>query len=85
MSPELPYLAAGTLSLIAHTKAAGHLPSTALKTATATVVLVIVASATSGSKLGPLMHAIGLLLLMGAVFQFGKAFNFSFPTTPKKA
>jgi hypothetical protein len=66
--PELPYLGAGTITLIGATRRDGKFPADGLKAVAATVGLTIVASATATTKLAPLVHAIGLLLFMAAIY-----------------
>jgi dolichol kinase len=67
MNPELPFLGAGAVSVIGGAIAEKHWPSNGLKAVVGTVALVIAASATSGTRIAPLVHAIGLLLLLTAV------------------
>jgi len=67
MSPELPYLAAGGVAIAGGAIAEKKWPSNGVKALLGTVVLVIVASATAGSRVAPLVHAVGLLLLLTAV------------------
>jgi hypothetical protein len=64
--PELPYLAAGGVSLMGGAIAEHKWPSNSLKAVIGTVGLVIIASATAGTRIAPLVHAIGLLLLLAA-------------------
>ncbi len=75
MSPELPFLAAGAVAVVGGTKKYGHFPPNGLSAVIGTVVLVIAASATANTHLAPLMHAIGLLLLMGALYGATKDFQ----------
>ena len=65
--PELPYLAAGAVSIIGGARRSNGWPATGGKVIIATIVLTIVASATNNSKMAPLVHAFGLLLLLVAV------------------
>jgi hypothetical protein len=67
MSPELPFLAAGGVAIAGGAIAEKKWPSNGVKALVGTVVLVVIASASAGSKLAPLVHAIGLLLLLAAV------------------
>ena len=67
MSPELPYLAAGGVAIIGGAIGEKHWPSNGTRALIGTVVLTIVASATGGTRIAPLVHAIGLLLLLTAV------------------
>lgn len=67
MSPETPFLAAGAVTLIGGTARHKGLPENALVSTVGTVALVIVASATSGTPIAPLVRAIGLLVLLSAI------------------
>jgi hypothetical protein len=67
VSPELPFLGAGTVAIVGGAIAEKHWPSNGLKAVIGTVALVIAASATAGTRIAPLVHAIGLLLLLTAV------------------
>ena len=63
----MPYLAAGAVAFVgglAHDK---KLPAETTRVVIGTVALVIVASASDGTALGPLVHAFGLLILLVAV------------------
>jgi hypothetical protein len=76
MRPELPYLAAGGIALVTGVKREGKFPADGMNAAIATTVLVTVASATANTKMAPLVHAIGLLVLMAAIFGAARIFNF---------
>lgn len=65
--PEMPYLAAGVITFIGGVRQANGWPPNAGKAVLATLVLVIVASATAGSKIAPLVRAFGILLILVAV------------------
>lgn len=67
MRPELPYLAAGGVTIVGGAIAQKSWPTNTTKVLIGTVVLVLVASATADSKLAPLVHAFGLLVLLSAV------------------
>lgn len=75
MRAEMPYLAAGAVSIIGGTAREGRFPSHGINAVIGTVVLVIAASATSETKMAPLVRAIGLLLLMTTVMAAVPAFN----------
>ena len=75
MSPELPILAAGAISIIGGIKREGHFPTNGLNAVVGTVVLVIAASATANTRVAPLVHAIGLLVLLGAVYGTVRKFQ----------
>jgi peptidoglycan/LPS O-acetylase OafA/YrhL len=65
--PEMPYLAAGAVAIAGGTAKQGHFPSNGISALTATAVVVVLASATAGTKVAPIVRAIGLLLLMATV------------------
>lgn len=67
MSPETPFLAAGAIAIGGGVAREGKWPAEGMSALVGTVVLVIIASATAGSKIAPLVRAIGLLLLLTAV------------------
>lgn len=67
MRPEFPYLAAGAVSIAGAAKHEKAWPKEAPRAIIGTVALVIIASATSDTPLAPLVHAIGLLVLLIAV------------------
>ncbi len=67
MSAELPYLAAGAVAIGGGVAREGKWPEEGTKALIGTVVLVIIASATDGSRIAPLVRAIGLLLLLTSV------------------
>lgn len=67
MSPEFPYLAAGGVAIAGGAIAEKKWPSNGVKALVGTIALVVVASATTGSRIAPLVHAVGLLLLLAAV------------------
>ena len=75
MNPELPFLAAGTVSIIGGAIAEKKWPTNGLKAVVGTVALVIAASATGNTRIAPLIHAIGLLLLLTAVMAAVKQIN----------
>jgi len=65
--PELPFLAAGAVAITGGAIKEHGWPSNATNAVIGTVVLTVVASASANSRIGPLVHAIGLLLLLGSV------------------
>lgn len=62
----MPFLAAGAVTLVGGAMREKRWPSNSTKSIIGTVVLVLVASATTGSKIAPLVRAIGLLFLLAA-------------------
>jgi dolichol kinase len=86
--PELPFLAAGTVAIIGGSIRHHGWPPNSDKAILGTVALTLVASATSNSRVGPLVHAIGLLLLLTAIMSAVNAVNASkekpATTTPRK-
>ena len=67
MQPEMPYLAAGGIALAGGVIRDKSFPANGVKSVMGTIVLVVVASATANSPLAPLVHAIGMLLVLGAL------------------
>jgi dolichol kinase len=67
MRPELPFLAAGAVTIIGASYKAKHWPANGARSIIGTVALVVVTSATEGTALAPLVHAFGLLVLLVAV------------------
>jgi peptidoglycan/LPS O-acetylase OafA/YrhL len=80
MRPEFPFLAAGGIALIGGAKAEGKWPDNWASVLIGTVVLVVVASATAGTKVAPLVRAIGLLLVVTTILAAVKTAD-----TSKKA
>ena len=66
MRPEMPFLAAGAVTIIGAAVKEKHWPEKAGRSIVGTVALVILASATTDTPLAPLVHAIGLLLFLVA-------------------
>lgn len=66
MRPEMPFLAAGAVTLIGGSIKEKHWPKNAARSVVGTVALVVLASAATDTPLAPLVHAIGLLLLLVA-------------------
>ena len=66
MRPELPFLAAGAVAIAGGVAAEHKWPSDSTKAILGTVGLTIIASATEGTVAAPLVHAIGLLILLAA-------------------
>jgi hypothetical protein len=75
MRPEMPYLAAGSVAIVGGIAREGRFPREGINSVIGTVVLVIIASATAGSRIAPLVRAIGFILLLGAVFGAVPAFQ----------
>lgn len=75
MRPEMPYLAAGAAALVGGIAKNKSFPPNALPAVIGTAILVIAASTTAGTRVAPLVRAIGLLLLMAAVFAATKQFK----------
>ena len=64
MSPEFPFIASGVLLLIGGAARNGGFPQDAIKSLAGTAVLALVASATNGTKIAPVVRALGLLYLL---------------------
>lgn len=73
MRPELPFLAAGAVSVIGGAIEKGAWPDNIARSLIGTVVLVVVASATADTRFAPLVRAIGLLLLLTAIMAAVRA------------
>lgn len=67
MRPEMPFLAAGAVAITGGAIKERKWPSNATTAVIGTVVLTLAASATANTRVAPLVHAIGLLLLLSAV------------------
>ena len=67
MRPEFPFLAAGAISLAAGAKRERGFPSNGMTAVIATVALVIIASATAGSRSAPIVRAFGMIALLATV------------------
>lgn len=62
----MPYLAAGAIAIGGGAIKNHGWPSNTLNAVIGTVALVILASATSGTRIAPLVRAVGLLLMLAA-------------------
>ena len=67
MRPEMPFLAAGAVAIAGGAIKEKKWPAHTASSIIGTVVLVVAASATAGTRVAPLVHAIGLLLLLTAI------------------
>lgn len=67
MRPELPFLAAGGIAIAGGMAREKKWPSEGAGALIGTLILVVVASATAGTRIAPLVRAIGLLLLLAVV------------------
>ena len=68
MNPEIPYLTAGAIAVIGGTAKAKHFPPPGITGAVfGTIILVVLASASTGTKMEPLVRAVGMLVLLVAV------------------
>lgn len=77
MRPELPFLAAGAITLAGGAIKEKKWPKDSNKAIIATVGLVVVASATGNTKVAPLVSAIGMLFLLAATLATVKTVNAS--------
>lgn len=73
MRPEMPYLAAGAIAITGGAIKNHGWPANTLTSVIGTVALVIIASATSDTKIAPLVRAVGLLVLLSAFMAAVKA------------
>ena len=78
MRPEFPFLAAGAISLAAGAKRERGFPSNGMTAVIATVALVIIASATAGSRIAPIVRAFGMIALLATIMA-------AVPTFTRKA
>lgn len=67
MRPELPFLAAGVVSVIGGAIQEKKWPANTGRAAIGTVVLVLAASASANTRVAPLVQAVGLLLLLTSI------------------
>ena len=74
LRPEMPYLAAAGVTVAASTYASGHLPALG-KVALGVIGIIVVASATTGTKLAPVMQALGYLVLLAVLMRSATMFN----------
>ena len=75
MRPEMPFIAAGAIALGTGVARDGRFPDEGVNAIMGTVGLMIVASATEGTSIAPLIRAIGLLLLLSSVMAAVNTFN----------
>ncbi len=73
MRPEMPFLAAGAVSVIGGAIKEKKWPKHTVRAIIGTVVLVVAASATANTRVAPLVNAIGLLLLLTSVMSAVRA------------
>jgi hypothetical protein len=67
MNVEMPFLLTGAVVLVGGTARDKGWPKEGFNAIIATTVLVILSSLTNGTDFAPLVHAIGLLMLLSAV------------------
>lgn len=79
MAPELPFIGAGLIALVTGVRREGGFPANGIRMLVALSVLVIVATATSGTKLSPLIRALGVVLLITSLIAFGQTLNMPKP------
>jgi peptidoglycan/LPS O-acetylase OafA/YrhL len=65
--PELPFLAAGGVAVVGGFAREKHWPKEGTAALIGTGVTVIVASATAGTRIAPIVRAMGLLILLVSV------------------
>lgn len=83
-NPEMPFLAAGTVAMLGGIARNKSWPANGSRAVVATIAMVTVASASKGTKIEPLVRAIGLLVLMTAVIMAVPYFNGEKSRTKKK-
>ncbi len=69
----MPFLAAGAVTLIGGAIKEKAWPKNSVRAVIGTVVLVVVASATTNTRVAPLVHAVGLLLLLTSIMSAVRA------------
>lgn len=75
MNPEMPFLLAGGVAIAGGVAREKGFPKNGTIAVVGTVALVILASATANTPVAPLVRAIGLLVLLGAVMSAVPAFT----------
>lgn len=73
MRPEMPFLAAGAVSVIGGAIREKKWPDNTARAAVGTIVLVVAASATTNTRVAPLVNAVGLLLLLTSIMAAVRA------------
>ena len=73
MGPEVPFIGATIVALVSAVRLEGRWPDGGIKTLVAAAVVVVIASASAGTSLAPLVRALGLATLMASVLAFGKS------------
>lgn len=66
MSTEVLFILAGGIAIVGAVRKTGSWPANGVKSVIATAVLVLLASATNGTKVGPLIRAFGIVLVITA-------------------
>lgn len=84
MAPEWLYAGAGAVAIAGAIRKEGRWPANGVKSVLTTALLVLVVSALDGTRLAPLLRAIGALLLMAAVYAAVRANARHFVPTKKK-
>jgi peptidoglycan/LPS O-acetylase OafA/YrhL len=77
----MPFLAAGAIAITGGVAREHGWPKEGLRALVATIILVVLTSATADTKIAPLVRAIGLLTVMIAIIAAVPAFNT--PTSKK--
>lgn len=75
MRPELPYLAAGAISITGGVARTHGWPPEGLRALVATIILVVITSATAETRIAPLVKAFGFLVVLVAIIAAVPAFN----------
>jgi len=74
-TPELPFIGAGVVALVGGVKREGKFPEKGVIAVVGVVLLVLVTSATANTRIAPVVHAFGILTLIGAVFGTVRIFQ----------
>lgn len=75
MAPEFPFLAAGAIAIVGGYRREGQFPKDGMRAVLATIVLVLIASATTNSRFAPLVRAFGFLVLLGSTYATVRAYQ----------
>lgn len=71
----MPFLAAGAIAIGGSVAVNKAFPTNGVPAVLGTIALVIVASSTAGTRVAPLVRAVGLLMVMASVMATVKTIN----------
>lgn len=84
MSPEFPFIASGVLLVVGGVARNKGFPKDTVKSLAGTAVLALIASATTSTRIEPVVRAIGLLYLLTVGMATIKILNDSLNKDKKK-